>query len=95
MTKSKAITAAPDRPKPSVSFYFTKGEKPGSPKNFSDLKIGQEVVVSVVGKVRSLRIDEVSSSFGVSIEDVKVTALKTKVKGIADTMTEIQEARKT
>mgnify|MGYP006959932423 CR=1 FL=1 len=95
MTKNKAIASDPERPRPSVSFYFTKGEKPGPPKNFSDMKIGQEVVVSVTGKVRSLRVDEDTSSFDVFMEEVKVAAPKTKVKGMADTMTEIQEARKT
>lgn len=94
MTKAK-VMVSPDSPKPSVSFYFAKGEKPDIPANFSDMKIGQEVVVSVTGKVRSLRVDEDTSSFDVFMEKVKIVVPKTEVKGIADTMTEIQEARKT
>lgn len=92
--KSKATPDICEVAKPSVYFNFSKGRKPNVPENFNDLKIGQEVVVSVVGKVQSLRVDEDSSSFNVTLEKVKVAIPKTRPKGMSDIMDDLEKARR-
>ena len=79
---------------PEVRFDFPKDKKT-TPKNFDSLNIDDEVTVVAKGKIRSIRHDSDGRSFGMTYSKIKITIPETKVKGIADTMAEVEKERKT
>ena len=91
MTKSKAIEQEYE---PNIHFDFPNNRK-NVPKDFDALEVDGEVTVVVKGKVQSIRHDSDSRSFGMTFSKVKLTIPKSGPASMADTMTEIQEARKT
>ncbi len=88
--KSKAIDA-PAEYEPTLNFDFPKGKK--TPKGFDLLDVDHEVTVKVTGKVRSIRHDTDSKSFGMTFDKVKLS-FPGKPKTIAEAQAADEEKRR-
>jgi len=91
MSKSKAVNITEQ---PSVHLNFSRGNKPEVPSNFDKMKIGQDVIVTISGKVKSLSAYEGGDkNFGVVMKSVEVK-IPSSSKSMSDVMEEIKEARR-
>ncbi len=95
MAKGKAIAETVEDYEPTVDFYFQQDNKKAiaPPKNFDSMKIDDDITVVVKGKLRSIRHDTNSKSFGMSFSSIKVKLPDAKPKSVADAMAEAQEKR--
>lgn len=92
MTKKKDTEAISVKAPQEICFYFD--EKDFVPKNFDELGIDTEVVVTIKGKITALSHSVDSRSFSISCDKVKITIPDSEPIGVGEALEKIKEGRK-